>query len=32
MIISHIDVMKDVTDNIISIEKDEYGYSSIRIE
>lgn len=32
MIISHIDVMKDVTDNIVSIEKDEYGYSSIRIE
>lgn len=32
MIISHIDAMKDVTDNIISIEKDEYGYSSINIE
>lgn len=32
MIISHIDAMKDVTDNIVSIEKDEYGYSNIRIE
>lgn len=32
MIISHIDAMKDITDNVITIEKDEYGFSNINIE
>ena len=32
IIISHIDHLKDVVDNVITIDKDEYGYSSIKIE
>lgn len=32
IIISHIDHLKDIVDNVITIDKDEYGYSSIKIE
>jgi len=32
MIISHIESMKDVTDNIINIYKDDTGYSHITIK
>ena len=32
IVISHMDVMRDVCDNIMDIDKDEYGYSSINIE